>query len=86
MNRSQRIVLIAYCLLVVYCCVWVPWATIMPLTQPIKQELGYDWVWSLGPSNVGEPDVVSIVLRLVAATALCAAAFLLGGKWKVTND
>ena len=25
MTRPQRIVLIAYCLLLAYCCIWIPW-------------------------------------------------------------
>jgi len=32
----------------------------------------------------GEPDIAAIALRLVAATALSRAAFLLTGKWKGT--
>jgi hypothetical protein len=24
-SRPQRIVLIIYCLMLVYCCVWIPW-------------------------------------------------------------
>lgn len=31
--------------------------------------------------TVGGPDVTAIGLRLLAATALCGAAFLVAGKW-----
>lgn len=112
MNKAQRIVLIAYCLLVVYCCVWVPW---MVREQQAKLQQGYDWVWAVGceppPSGTAaltpdeqakanrdgfvmveaSPchgfkeaglDVTAIGLRLAAATALAAAAFLLAGNWK----
>jgi hypothetical protein len=121
MTRAQRIVAVLYCLLVVYCGVWVPWARTVPLAQPIKVQEGYDWVWSVGceqptaasttPAPVentkpasdtppkfevvdapppspchgfkwGEPDIATIALRLVAATGLCGAAFLLAGKWR----
>lgn len=27
MTRTQRVVLVVYCLLVVYCCLWVAWGT-----------------------------------------------------------
>jgi len=123
MTRAQRIVLIFYCLLVVCCCVWVPWFLTMPRVdaQSTKIQQGYDWVWSVGceppttasattapventkpaseappkfevvdappPSPChgfkwGEPDIAAIALRLVAATGLCGAAFLLAGKWR----
>ncbi|HMB82525.1 MAG TPA: hypothetical protein VKI40_00595 [Terriglobales bacterium] len=50
MTRAQRIVTVLYCLLVVYCCVWVPWLSIMPMenAQSVKEQEGYDWVWSVG--------------------------------------
>jgi len=72
MNRSQRIVAVLYCLLVVYCCVWVPWYVIQ-YTHRIR--MGYAWLWA-APSPVGTVDLPVIGLRLMAATALAAAAFL----------
>ncbi len=50
MTRSQRIVAVLYCLLVVYCCVWVPWVFLQPWPsgQPFKVQQGYDWIWSVG--------------------------------------
>jgi hypothetical protein len=123
MNRSQRIVAFVYCLLVVYCCAWVPWHATAVLveedegakskkTTVLDARLGYAWVWSqAGPpihfegENIKAddphflevitrdgvrmrqqasetPDMVIIALRLVAATALGAAAFLLAGRWR----
>lgn len=122
MTRSQRIVAVLYCLLVVYCCVWVPWSWVIPSGRT-KIQQGYDWVWSVGcekptvasapaapvenakPANdttppqfevvdapppspchgfkSGEPDMTAIALRLIAATALSTAAFLLTGKWRL---
>jgi hypothetical protein len=129
MSRSQRIVAVLYCLLVVYCCTWVPWVFMMPHAeaQASKMQQGYDWVWSVGcepataasgkvdlsagieeakpgdsapkfevvdappPSpchgfKVGGLDMTAIGLRLLAATALSGAAFLLAGKWKGSHD
>jgi hypothetical protein len=120
LTRAQRVVLIFYCLLVVCCCVWVPWHFTTP-GKSTKVQQGYDWVWSVGcepPTTAkvdlsagieeskpgdpapefkvvdappaspchgfkwGEPDIAAIALRLVAATALSAAAFLLAGNWR----
>lgn len=55
MNRPQRIVIIAYCLLVACSCVWVPWHATQIVTDEHGQRtenarLGYAWVWSrVGP-------------------------------------
>ena len=46
MNRSQRIVAVLYCLLVIYCCVWVPWR-VLRTTRP-SFRVGYGWLWA-GP-------------------------------------
>ena len=40
--------------------------------------MGYAWLW-IGPDRYATPDGPLIVLRLVAATALSSAAFLLAG-------
>src|ERR1700690_1171371 len=45
MNKSQRIVAIVYCLLVVCCTVWVPWEMTWPKYG--KVQLGYDWIWTM---------------------------------------
>jgi hypothetical protein len=78
MTRAQRITFVVYCLLVVYCCVWVPWHVDLRTRNDVR--LGYTWIWS-GPDR-GALDTAAITLRLVAATALGAAAFLLARKWK----
>jgi hypothetical protein len=60
MNRSQRIVLVLYCLLIVCCCVWVPWRVVVPGDPPVR--IGYAWL-SSGPPGydpmVGSPDFPS---------------------------
>lgn len=87
MNQTQRIVLIAYCLLVVYCCVWVPWQfasqpNYLPEGHYLPYRYGYGWLWAGPDRAVGfvgpyaTPIFSIIVLRLVAATALGGALFL----------
>jgi hypothetical protein len=42
--------------------------------------LGYDWLWSGRPTArwpFAAPDIPAIILRLVAATALAGAAFVI---------
>ena len=95
MNRPQRIVAVLYCLLIVYCCVWVPWHVILnPAAEPtsfnpfngLQLRIGYGWLWD-GPENLGRigksstPDLPIIGLRLLAVTALGGAAFWAAG-WK----
>jgi hypothetical protein len=79
MTRAQRIVAVLYCLLVVYCAVWVPWVANFRDFKDIPQ--GYGWVWS-PPSGQGIPSLAAIATRILAVTALSGAAFLLAGKWK----
>jgi hypothetical protein len=80
MSRAQRIILLVYCLLVVYCGVWVPWHYDIGAHKGIKE--GYALVWNGPPEGQGVPDLAAVALRVVAATGLCAAAFLLAGRWK----
>lgn len=79
MTRSQRVILIVYCLLVAYCCVWVPWQVKLASVGELQQ--GYRWLWNV---DAGGPNMSAIALRLLAVTALGGAAFLLTGKWKNT--
>jgi hypothetical protein len=79
MTRPQRVVAVVYCLLVVYCCVWVPWVANFGSVKDVHQ--GYGWVWST-PSGEGVPSLAAIATRILAATALSGAAFLLAWKWK----
>ena len=91
MNRSQRIVVVLYCLLVVYCCVWVPWHMVAAPANDNRnnqERAGYGWLWSGPPDtevipSLTTPDLPVIGLRLLAATALATSAFLVLGKSKV---
>jgi hypothetical protein len=85
MNRSQRIILAFYCLLLVYCSVWIPWQ--VPARHFADgfihpaENLGYGWLWDVLDSQA-TPDLHRILLRFVAATAMAAAFFFLAGLWK----
>jgi hypothetical protein len=48
MNRAQRIVLVLYCLLLAYCCLWVPWR--IPFRNSLPERVGYGWLWA-GPAE-----------------------------------
>lgn len=113
MNLLQRIIMILYCVLLVYCCLWIPWYYAAGNRGYVR--VGYAWLWvgptktqpppdifpadaSVPPEGVtldapqaavkhpiprARPDMPLISLRLIAATALGAAAFLLAGiRWK----
>jgi hypothetical protein len=79
MTRAQRIVAVVYCLLVVYCGAWVPWHYDMAEIKGIKE--GYAPVWSGPPGGLGSPDIAAIISRIIAASGLGGAAFLIAGKW-----
>jgi hypothetical protein len=80
MTRVQRIILIVYCLLFAYCCVWVPWHVVWGQDKSYVRD-GYGWLWS-GPSTEADegilsaPDFPIIGLRLLAVTAISAAAWI----------
>jgi hypothetical protein len=83
MNRAKRVVLIAYCVLLAYCCMWVPWH----VKATRERRSGYGLLWA-GPSSAevlagyGQyhtPDLPIIGLRLLAVTAVAGAAFCIAG-------
>jgi hypothetical protein len=82
MPRAQRIILIVYCLLLAYCCIWVPWHVAQGQDYV---RAGYGWLWS-GPSNteiegiLTAPDLPIIGLRLLAVTTISAAAWIAAAK------
>jgi hypothetical protein len=93
MAKAQRVVLILYCLLVVYCCVWVPWHVVQsPGSDGFHQwRVGYNWLWSGPPLGdvdrgnlYGTPDLAVIGLRLLAATALAGAG--LAATWRYSRS
>jgi hypothetical protein len=118
MPLPKRIVAIIYCLLLVYCSVWIPWCEAYRGSSSYHsyRRIGYGWVFA-GPRVLveepdgstfvptssqqkdqasgftvageesmrrvvqsglvyAEPDVRLIFLRLIAVSALAAAAFL----------
>lgn len=102
MTRTQRVVLVVYCLLVAYCCAWIPWhVTFVAESQSsvgdestppfqgekiIRSRTVYSFIWN-APSDgnlrwIPTPAIDLILLRVVAVTAACSAAFFLVGLWK----
>jgi hypothetical protein len=92
MSKAHRIILVLYCLSVVYCCIWIPWHRHISATNQYWyadnfKRLAYGWVWS-GPENdpqealYAAPDLVLIGLRLLASTAFAACAFLIAGIFR----
>ena len=79
LTRSQRIVLILYCLAVAYCCLWVPWIYNLPGDGIKNVQGGYALIWDGPPSGFGVPNLIAIIVRIMAVTALSAAAFVLTG-------
>jgi hypothetical protein len=80
MSKAQRFVVMIYCLLLAYGCLWVPWH-VYDGTNYLRT--GYGWLW-VGPSAPGvasysTPDLVIMGFRFMAATAISAAIFLLTG-------
>ncbi len=55
MNRAQRIVLVLYCLLLAYCCLWIPWHVQRGSRfVPTYVRSGYGWLWT-GPKQYCPP-------------------------------
>ena len=74
MNKAQHIVLILYCLLLAYCCIWIPWHI---AEDQDYLRVGYGWLWA-GSSKGGPltaPDLPLIFLRILAVTSVSAAAY-----------
>ena len=84
MNLAQRVVIVISCLLLVYCCLWIPFH-VQTYRQGVGStgyyRMGYAWLW-IGPDRYATPDGSLILLRLIAAAALSCAAFLLAGIGK----
>ena len=89
MNKAQRITIVVYCLLLAYCCLWIPWRVQIHVPSDSYRptgyyRVGYGWSWD-GPkdpaanpyrSSNATPDLPLIELRFIAVTAITAAALL----------
>jgi TRAP-type C4-dicarboxylate transport system permease small subunit len=83
MNRTRRVVLVVYCLLILYCCIWVPsnaFEVVNPNGTSASRSLGYDWLWKAETPEV--PAIRLVALRIVAVSALAGAVFVAAGKWQ----
>jgi hypothetical protein len=65
MNPLRRIVLISYCILVTYSCLWVPWRVeYNPVSEYARvryMRQGYGWLWAGPRIMVSQPDPNSFV-------------------------
>jgi hypothetical protein len=82
-NKSQRVVLLLYCLLVTYCSIRIPWISGVG-NQAVRE--GYSWLWSPPEPSLDFPDFSIIGLEVVAVTSIAVSAFLLAGKWKAEQQ
>jgi hypothetical protein len=83
MNRAQRVVLAIYCLLLAYCCIWIPWRLTCGSAGDTAQYVIYSLLW-VAPQECGRvhsvaPHLPMVVLRIAAVTAICVAALALTG-------
>jgi hypothetical protein len=76
-SRLRYIILIAYCLLFTYCCVWIPWQATFGAGQYSVQRVIYSFVWAPPATGIyratAAPPIALIVLRVISLTALFAA-------------
>src|SRR5439155_23158416 len=87
MKPALRIMLVIYCLLFTYCCVWIPWrvTTWRRWDSPRHfAEVTYSLLW-LAPGRgydshllTALPDIPLITLRILALTALAIALVIRG--------
>ena len=94
-TRPQRIIFIVYCFVLVYCCIWIPWSIPYRNSPPQRVGYGWLWAGPAvvsvpsPPSGIkldyeppwdrARPDLELIGFRLLAVSALSAAASLLVG-------
>ena len=81
MSRAQRLVLATYCLLVTYCCIWIPWQITCGV-EHFHQYVEYSFLWAAPQDcrvHAITPHIPMLVLRIVAVTAISAAVFVLAG-------
>src|ERR1035438_5875726 len=86
MNRAQRVVLILYCLMLAYCCLWIPWSVTYGFEERKTSKVVYSFLWAA--PNLGRywgtaaiPDMRLVALRILAITALAGAAIILAGTF-----
>jgi hypothetical protein len=87
MNLAQRIVVAIYCLLLAYCCVWIPWRTTTASRERRVVEVVYSIVWAAPTcdckfDNGVSPEMHLILLRVVAITAITGALLAITGWYK----
>jgi len=93
MNKAQRIVLVIYCFLLAYCCIWIPWRIVV--TNNVRHDTYFRWsfVW-VTPDydslftydtphwmSFAAPEMHLILLRIVAVTAIAGAGFIIASAF-----
>ena len=85
MKPAPRIMLVIYCLLFTYCCVWIPWrVTTSWGSEPVRHlaTVEYSLIWVAPGRDYGRhlvaaiPDIPLITLRILALTALAVGTFV----------
>lgn len=60
MTLPVRVIAVCYCLLLVYCLVWIPWCGSYHVSGAYRghtyYRLGYGWLWAGPQTVVQEPD------------------------------
>ncbi len=78
MNRAQRVILAIYCILLAYCCIWIPWRVTFGSGQ--MTEVIYSLVWAAPKVGYERgfkavPEMNLILLRIVGLTVISAVVF-----------
>jgi len=75
-----KIILIIYCLAIVFVCIFVPWKAEIRgsyYSQGVTISLNYSFIWSPPAKGLGIVDFQRVVLEIIGITALLGLAFVL---------
>lgn len=82
MNKSVKIVLAIYLVLLALACIYVPWKTNIAIAQGtiLEDSIGYSPIWTIhnfgGQFQGAIVDFPKVVLEVVALTAIFAIPFM----------
>ncbi len=82
MNKTAKVVLAIYLVLLAFVCIYVPWKTNIAIAQGtiLVDSIGYSPIWSLhdfgGAYQGATVDFAKVVLEIVALTAIFAIPFV----------
>ena len=78
MTTAQRIVIIIWCIALVFVCIFVPWGVDSRTFG--YQTQGYHLLWS--PPSSGSVDLSRLVLEIIGVTVLGVACLVFAGFFK----